>query len=118
MLLPSSYVLFAYFSVVILIMGAAAGAAAGIAAAALLKNGLSRVGWDAALGAVGLFGALAFFAVMPWPRNTVAIVLKGKVIGSSTTNRYQHEWPVGWTTAVLLPVAHQTYRRWRRRSSN
>src|SRR4051812_9554452 len=106
--------LLAYFIFIILLMGALVGAAVGAAAAAIFRNGWFRVALDAALGAVGLAGTIIVFAVLPWPRNTVAIVENGNVVGWSTMNRFQHEWPAGWTVAVLLPIAQEVNQRRRR----
>jgi len=117
-MLPQSNLLLAFLSVQILLMGAVVGAVAGILAAALFRNSWSGVGWDAGLGAMGLLGTIIFFVVMPWPRNTVNIVLDGKVVGTSTMNSYQHYSPAGLTIAVLLPIVHEASRRWRRVTSN
>ena len=112
--MPASYFLLAYFLAVIASMGAVVGAVAGAGIAAFFKNGLSRVGWDALLGAAGLLGTLQVFTFLPWPRNTVTIVSNGVVI-SSTMNRFHHPGPAGWAVAVLIPVGYEIRRRLRRR---
>ena len=76
------------FIVIALSIGAAAGGIAGAAAAALFKNGWSRVGWDAMLGAVGFLATLLAFAAEPWP----------------------HAEPVALTIAVVLSVVHEAWR--------
>jgi hypothetical protein len=114
-MMPSSSLLLAYILAVMVSMGAVVGAVAGAGAAAFFKNGVSHVGWDATLGAAGLLGTLIVFTFLPWPRNTVAIVLRGSIVGSSTMNSFQHPWPVGWAVAVLIPVGHEIRRRFRRR---
>jgi hypothetical protein len=112
-MLPASSPLYAFVAAMDLCIGAVIGALVGVGFAVIPRNSQSHIGLDAILGAGGLFGTLMFFAWIPWPTNTVDIVVNGQVIGSSTMAGFQHEWPAAWTTAVLLPIAHEIYQRWR-----
>lgn len=96
--MPSpSYVLLAWLMLPLLVAGAVVGALVGTTVAVALKNRFAGIPMDALLGALGF--VTVFFR---WP-------LDRNYLGNAIP-----PYPQAFVGAIVLPLFHERYRRWRR----
>jgi len=91
--------------------GAIAGLVAGALAAFIVKTDRSRLAYYALLGGLIVPSSIVFFALLPWPENTISYTLSDGTTVTSTTDHFQHGQMVGWIVASLLQILLEALQR-------
>jgi hypothetical protein len=94
------------------IIGMAIGMVAGYLMTLILNVKIRTLWKDALLGSFGFFAGLIASAIAPW-QTTVVTTIGDRATIQSSVDRYQHPAFAASAGALLLPVLHQLFRRYR-----